>query len=80
MEARYLRARQSVDEYLRQTSLANLHLHLEYRAPDGAEINFEESVTELPAEPVEVSDLKPNGWSTPSSTAIRMASATSIGR
>ena len=33
MEARYLRGRQSVDEYLRQTSLANPRLHVEYRRP-----------------------------------------------
>ena len=54
MEARYLRGRQSVDEYLRQTSLANPHLSLTYRSPDGREIEYENSATELPPEPVEV--------------------------
>ena len=37
MEARYLRGRQSVDEYLRQTALANPHLRLIYDAPDGSQ-------------------------------------------
>ena len=54
MEARYLRGRQSVDEYLRQTALANPHLHLEYGAPDGTQTVFDNSTAELPDEPIEV--------------------------
>ena len=54
MEARYLRGRQSVDEYLRQTALANPHLHLTYTAPDGRETLYENSVSALPPEPAEV--------------------------
>ena len=54
MEARYLRGRQSVDEYLRQTALTNPHMELHYRAPDGAETVFERSSTEMPQETIEV--------------------------
>ena len=54
MEARYLRGRQSVDEYLRQTALANPHLHLIYSSPDGRREEYERSVDELPPEPKEV--------------------------
>lgn len=54
MEARYLRGRQSVDEYLRQTALVNPHLTLRYKSPDGREIEYENSARELPPEPVEV--------------------------
>ena len=54
MEARYLRGRQSVDEYLRQTALTNPHLTLTYRAPDGEETRWERSTNELPAETIEV--------------------------
>jgi DNA topoisomerase-6 subunit B len=54
MEARYLRGRQSVDEYLRQTALANPHLTLEYRAPDGEQQVYERSTDELPPEAREI--------------------------
>jgi DNA topoisomerase-6 subunit B len=54
MEARYLRGRQSVDEYLRQTALANPHLQLRYTAPDAKDTLFPNSADELPPEPIEV--------------------------
>ncbi len=54
MEARYLRGRQSVDEYLRQTALANPHLQLHYTTPDGKETLYPNSIDELPPEPLEV--------------------------
>jgi DNA topoisomerase-6 subunit B len=54
MEARYLRGRQSVDEYLRQTALANPHLKLIYAAPDGRLEVYERSAEELPPDPREV--------------------------
>jgi len=54
MEARYLRGRQSVDEYLRQTALANPHLYLIYTPPDGRREEYERSADELPPEPKEV--------------------------
>ena len=54
MEARYLKGRQSVDEYLRQTVLANPHLHLSYTPPSGKPITYANSAAELPPEPREV--------------------------
>jgi len=54
MEARYLRGRQSVDEYLRQTALANPHLQLRYTAPDAKDTLYPNSADELPPEPTEV--------------------------
>ena len=54
MEARYLRGRQSVDEYLRQTALTNPHLRLSYRAPDGVEEEYERTTKTLPPEAIEV--------------------------
>ena len=54
MEARYLRGRQSVDEYLRQTALANPHLKLIYLSPDGRELTYENTTEELPPEAIEV--------------------------
>jgi len=54
MEARHLRGRQSVDEYLRQTALANPHLRLIYVAPDGEQTEYERTADKLPPEPREV--------------------------
>ena len=54
LEARYLRGRQSVDEYLRQTALTSPHLQLYYQAPDGTELTWERSTDELPEETIEV--------------------------
>ncbi len=54
MEARYQRGRQSVDEYLRQTAIANPHVSLHYYAPDGKELHYEASIQDLPDTPKEV--------------------------
>jgi DNA topoisomerase-6 subunit B len=54
MEARYQRGRQSVDEYLRQTALANPHVTLRYIAPDGREDVYERSTEEMPPEAQEI--------------------------
>ncbi len=54
MEARYLRGRQSVDEYLRQTAIANPHVTLHYYMPDGTESHYEGAVSELPPTPREI--------------------------
>ena len=54
MVAKYLKGRQSVDEYLEQTSIANPHLTLSYRAPDGEAKTFARAVEELPPPPKEI--------------------------
>ena len=54
LEARYLRGRQSVDDYLQQTAIANPHVTLVYHAPDGREERYDASVQELPPIPREV--------------------------
>ena len=54
MEARYQRGRQSVDDYLRQTALANPHLQLFYTTPDGRETLYERSSEEMPQEAQEI--------------------------
>jgi DNA topoisomerase-6 subunit B len=54
MEARYLRGRQSVDEYVRQTALTNPHLHLSYAAPDGEQTVYEPTTKQMPEETIEV--------------------------
>jgi len=51
LEARYQRGRQSVDDYLQQTAIANPHVTLLYRAPDGQESTYKASVRALPPTP-----------------------------
>ena len=51
LEARYQRGRQSVDDYLAQTAIANPHVTLNYQAPDGREEKYKHSVRLLPPMP-----------------------------
>jgi DNA topoisomerase-6 subunit B len=52
--ATYVRGRQSVDEYLEQTAIANPHARIIYRAPTGEHREFPRATQELPAEPREI--------------------------
>ena len=54
LEARYVRGRGSVDEYLEQTAIANPHVTLHYTDPEGNVRTFERSTTKLPPEPREI--------------------------
>lgn len=54
MKATFFRGRQSVDEYLEQTAIANPHAEFSFLAPDGAERIFPRAAHELPPEPVEI--------------------------
>jgi len=52
--ARYQKGRQSIDEYLEQTAVANPHVRITYKAPDGNRVVFKRAVETLPAEPREI--------------------------
>jgi DNA topoisomerase-6 subunit B len=54
LEAKYIRGRGSVDEYLEQTAIANPHVTIHYKDPEGAETTYQRSTTELPPEPKEI--------------------------
>ncbi len=51
LEAKYQKGKQSVDDYLQQTAIANPHVTLYYTAPDGRTAAYEASIKELPAIP-----------------------------
>ena len=51
LEARYQRGRQSVDDYLEQTAIANPHVTFRYRAPDDREESYPASIKALPPIP-----------------------------
>jgi DNA topoisomerase-6 subunit B len=54
LEAKYQKGQRSVDTYLRATALANPHVTLIYRDPDGNEMRFERATKDMPVEPREV--------------------------
>ncbi|MCP3903466.1 MAG: DNA topoisomerase VI subunit B [Planctomycetes bacterium] len=54
LEGRYLRGRQSVDEYLEQTAIANPHARFVYITPTNETIEFPRAVDELPEDPKEI--------------------------
>jgi len=54
LEGRYQRGRGSVDEYLEQTAIANPHVTLHYRDPDGNQKRYPRSTDRLPPEPKEI--------------------------
>ena len=54
LEARYQRGKQSVDDYLLQTAIANPHVDITYRDPEGGEYRWPRAAQVLPAEPKEI--------------------------
>jgi len=54
LKAKYQRGQRSVDSYLASTAVANPHVTLRYRDPDGVWTVYERASKTLPAEPREV--------------------------
>ncbi len=54
LQAKFVRGRGSVDEYLEQTAIANPHIALHYKDPDNNEKDYPRSADRLPAEPKEI--------------------------
>jgi len=54
VEGRYQKGRASVDEYLDQTSIANPHVRLIYRTPEGETKEYPRAYHELPPSPKEI--------------------------
>lgn len=54
LEAKYQRGRGSVDDYLEQTAIANPHVSLHYKDPDGNELEYARAAEKLPPEPKEI--------------------------
>jgi DNA topoisomerase-6 subunit B len=73
MEAKYVRGRGSVDEYLEETAIANPHVTLHYLDPDGNERTYERVTETLPPEPKEI---KPHPYGVELGRLISMLKAT----
>jgi DNA topoisomerase-6 subunit B len=59
LEGRHARGKQSVDEYLRQTAIANPHVQMVYKDPGGQITTYERSSSELPPH---TSEIKPHPY------------------
>ncbi len=73
LEARYQRGRQSVDDYLDQTAIANPHVAIRYRAPGEDEVVWKRVTKILPEEPTEI---KPHLYGIELGTLMKMLHAT----
>jgi DNA topoisomerase VI subunit B len=54
LQAKYVRGRGSVDEYLQQTAIANPHIALHYKDPENDTRDYPRSADKLPPEPKEI--------------------------
>ena len=73
LEGKYLKGRQSIDEYLEQTAIANPHAQITYITPGNETRQFPRSVDELPNEPKEI---KPHPKGIELGTLIQMLERT----
>ncbi len=54
LEGKYLKGRQSVDEYILQTAIANPHASITYHASDGNLYDYPRQINEAPFMPIEI--------------------------
>jgi len=54
LEGKYQKGRQSVDEYIAQTAMANPHAAIVYQAPDGNSYEYPRQTKEMPIPPREI--------------------------
>ncbi len=59
LKGKYQRGKKSVDEYLRQTAIANPHVRFSYTMPDNDVVTYERSTKELPPQ---TSEIKPHPY------------------
>ena len=74
LEGRYKKGRQSVDEYLEQTAVANPHVSLAYTGPDGERVSYDRVSRQLPHRPKEI---KPHPYGVELGVLIKMLKDTS---
>ncbi len=69
LEAKYQKGRQSVEEYLEQTAIANPHVRILFQPPNGDPIEYPRASEELPAPPKEI---KPHPYGVELGMLIKM--------
>src|SRR5213596_1735261 len=69
INGRYQKGRASVDEYLEQVAIANPHVQLVYRTPEGETREYPRTIQELPPQPKEI---KPHPYGIEFGILLRM--------
>src|SRR5712664_1045480 len=69
IDGRYQKGRASVDEYLEQVAIANPHVQLVYRTPEGETREYRRTIQELPPQPKEI---KPHPYGIEFGILLRM--------
>ncbi len=73
MEGHYMKGRQSVDEYLKETAIVNPHATIIYTTPEAKQYIFPRAIESLPPEAVEI---KPHPYGVELGRLIRMLKVT----
>ena len=73
MEGSYIKGKQSVDEYLKETAIVNPHATIIYTTPNAEQIIFPRATEQLPAEPKEI---KPHPYGVELGRLIKMLEIT----
>ncbi len=73
LDGSYMKGRQSVDEYLKETAIVNPHCTIIYVTPEAQQIIFARSTNELPPEPKEI---KPHPYGVELGRLIKMLELT----
>jgi DNA topoisomerase-6 subunit B len=74
LEAKYQKGRQSVEEYLEQTAIANPHVTLTFMTPEGEVKDYKRASRELPAH---TKEIKPHPYGVELGVLIKMLHDTS---
>jgi len=69
LEAKFQKGRQSVEEYLEQTAIANPHVSLEFTTPDGETKEYKRASKDLPAQ---TKEIKPHPYGVELGVLIKM--------
>jgi len=75
LEGKYQKGKQSVDEYLAQTAMANPHATVIYNAPDGQRYEYLRQTNQMPFIPVEI---KPHPYGVELGLLFKMARETPV--
>ncbi len=73
MEGQYMKGRQSVDEYLKETAIVNPHCTIIYTNPEAKQLIFPRATNDLPPEAVEI---KPHPYGVELGRLIKMLQVT----
>jgi len=73
LEGQYMKGKQSVDEYIKQTAIVNPHCTLIYTTPEAKQYIFPRATEELPEE---VKEIKPHPYGVELGRLIRILSLT----